>query len=83
VPSPTRQPDYEDILGAHPELTGTAKGRPNIKGQDLRSGDVVRHAQFGEGIVVSINGDETITVVFPKGGERRLMIEYAPLTKIG
>jgi DNA helicase-2/ATP-dependent DNA helicase PcrA len=50
---------------------------------DLSTGDTVRHATLGEGVVVRIERDGTITVRFADdGAERRLMLEYAPLERI-
>jgi ATP-dependent DNA helicase UvrD/PcrA len=49
----------------------------------LSTGDTVRHASLGEGIVTAIEPGGVVTVRFPDdGSERRLMIEYAPLEKI-
>ena len=50
---------------------------------DLATGDSVRHSTLGEGVVVRIEGDGTVTVRFAQdGAERRLMLEYAPLEKV-
>jgi DNA helicase-2/ATP-dependent DNA helicase PcrA len=49
----------------------------------LSTGDTVRHASLGEGIVTAVEPGGVVTVRFPDdGSERRLMIEYAPLEKI-
>jgi len=49
----------------------------------LSTGDAVRHASLGEGIVTAVEPGGVVTVRFPQdGSERRLMIEYAPLEKI-
>ena len=50
---------------------------------DLSTGDNVRHSTLGEGVVVRIEGDGTVTVRFAQdGAERRLMLDYAPLEKV-
>jgi DNA helicase II / ATP-dependent DNA helicase PcrA len=50
---------------------------------DLSTGDNVRHSTLGEGVVVAIEGDGTVTVRFAQdGAERRLMLDYAPLEKV-
>jgi DNA helicase II / ATP-dependent DNA helicase PcrA len=50
---------------------------------DLSTGDTVRHATLGEGVVLRIERDGTVTVRFADdGAERRLMLEYAPLERI-
>ncbi|MBI4233257.1 MAG: ATP-binding domain-containing protein, partial [Chloroflexi bacterium] len=52
----------------------------------LRAGDRVRHAVFGEGVVVSCvasGHDHEVTVAFNSGGVKRLLYSYAPLEKVG
>ena len=47
------------------------------------TGDSVRHATLGEGVVLRIEAGGVVTVRFAEdGAERRLMLEYAPLEKI-
>jgi DNA helicase II / ATP-dependent DNA helicase PcrA len=49
----------------------------------LSTGDSVRHASLGEGVVTRIERDGVVTVRFAAdGSERRLMLEYAPLEKL-
>ena len=49
----------------------------------VSTGDSVRHASLGEGIVTAIEPGGVVTIRFAEDGtERRLMIEYAPLEKI-
>jgi DNA helicase-2/ATP-dependent DNA helicase PcrA len=55
------------------------KERPPL---DIEVGDNVQHAKFGEGVVIDINVDETVTVLFRSVGQKRLMLKYAPLKKI-
>jgi DNA helicase-2/ATP-dependent DNA helicase PcrA len=50
---------------------------------DLSVGDEVAHSTLGEGTVIALSGDGTVTVRFREdGSERRLVLGYAPLTKI-
>jgi ATP-dependent DNA helicase UvrD/PcrA len=50
---------------------------------ELSTGDSVRHASLGEGIVTRIEPGGIVTVRFADdGAERRLMLEYAPLERI-
>jgi DNA helicase-2/ATP-dependent DNA helicase PcrA len=50
---------------------------------ELATGDSVRHATLGEGVVVSIEAGGIVAVRFAgEDGERRLMLDYAPLEKI-
>jgi len=53
---------------------------------DVAAGDTVRHEIFGEGVVVSISGmgrDAEALVMFEDEGEKRLLLAYAPLKKVG
>jgi DNA helicase-2/ATP-dependent DNA helicase PcrA len=50
----------------------------------IRIGDDVRHAKWGEGVVLDLQGqgDKTeITVRFPSEGEKVLLLAWAPITK--
>jgi DNA helicase-2/ATP-dependent DNA helicase PcrA len=50
----------------------------------LSTGDSVRHSTLGEGVVTRIERDGTVTIRFAEdGAERRLMLEYAPLERVG
>jgi DNA helicase-2/ATP-dependent DNA helicase PcrA len=48
----------------------------------LATGDGVRHASLGEGIVIAVEPGGIVTIRFEDGSERRLMTDYAPLEKI-
>jgi DNA helicase-2/ATP-dependent DNA helicase PcrA len=48
----------------------------------LSTGDGVRHASLGEGIVIAVEPGGIVTIRFEDGSERRLMTDYAPLEKI-
>ena len=50
---------------------------------DLSTGNTVRHASLGTGIVTRIEAGGVVTVRFEDGSERRLMLEYAPLERSG
>jgi DNA helicase-2/ATP-dependent DNA helicase PcrA len=50
---------------------------------DLSTGDTVRHQSLGTGIVTRIEPGSVVTVRFEDGSERRLMLEYAPLERLG
>jgi DNA helicase-2/ATP-dependent DNA helicase PcrA len=55
--------------------------RPGIA---LSTGDVVRHGSLGEGVVTGVEPGGVVVVRFADdGSERRLMVEYAPLEKVG
>ncbi len=51
----------------------------------LKPGDHVRHAVFGEGVVVSyreVNDDSEVGVAFKKSGIKKLLLSYAKLEKL-
>ncbi|MDY7101868.1 MAG: DNA helicase PcrA [Actinomycetota bacterium] len=55
------------------------------EGLGLRVGDDVRHAKWGEGVIIDIEGegDKAEAVIrFPDAGERRLLLSWAPLEKV-
>ncbi|MGI8479536.1 MAG: ATP-dependent helicase, partial [Gaiellaceae bacterium] len=55
-------------------------GNPGLA---LSTGDSVRHASLGEGVVTAVEPGGVVTIRFAEDGtERRLMVEYAPLEKI-
>ena len=56
---------------------------PRTDVPDLSTGDTVRHASLGTGIVTQIEPGGVVTVRFEDGSERRLMLEYAPLERLG
>jgi DNA helicase-2/ATP-dependent DNA helicase PcrA len=58
---------------------------PGATVPELKDGDHVRHAQFGDGIVVScrsVNGDAEVEVVFDMVGLKKLLLSFAQLEKI-
>jgi DNA helicase II / ATP-dependent DNA helicase PcrA len=59
---------------------------PKINLPELKSGDKVRHSQFGEGIIVSCNpkrGDSEVVVAFDGVGIKKLLQSFAKLEKMG
>jgi DNA helicase-2/ATP-dependent DNA helicase PcrA len=56
---------------------------PRMDIPDLSTGDTVRHQSLGTGIVTRIEPGSVVTVRFEDGSERRLMLEYAPLERLG
>jgi len=61
---------------------------PEPSGADrlgLRIGDDVRHASFGEGVIIDLRGDgdkTEATVHFAGAGQKTLLLSWAPLEKI-
>lgn len=62
--------------------------RPQQHGADqlgLRVGDGVRHAKWGDGVILDVRGEgdkAEATVRFPGIGEKILLLAWAPLTRI-
>ena len=54
---------------------------PRTDVPELSTGDNVRHATFGEGVVTRIEPG-IVSVRFADGSERQLAVEYAPLERI-
>ncbi|MGE5459976.1 MAG: DNA helicase PcrA [Solirubrobacterales bacterium] len=53
---------------------------------DIGAGDTVRHDKWGEGVVLTVSGfgsEAEATVRFEDAGEKRLLLAYAPLRKVG
>jgi DNA helicase-2/ATP-dependent DNA helicase PcrA len=51
----------------------------------LKAGDRVRHAKFGEGLVVGLlatKDDYEVTVAFEEAGIKKLLLSLAPLERI-
>jgi DNA helicase-2/ATP-dependent DNA helicase PcrA len=58
--------------------------QPRDDAPSLSTGDSVRHGTLGEGVVTRIEPGGVVTIRFAAdGSERRLMLDYAPLEKIG
>src|SRR5262249_52135484 len=76
-------PAWAANAGHGASATGSSFRAPELPRIDLSLGDEVSHATLGEGIVTALAGDGTVTVRFrDDGSERRLMLGYAPLTKL-
>ncbi len=71
------------------EARATRPAGPKTSGAHLLGisiGDDVRHAKWGDGVVLDIegSGDKAEAVVrFPEMGEKRLLLAWAPLEKAG
>ncbi|MHB1344376.1 MAG: UvrD-helicase domain-containing protein [Thermoleophilia bacterium] len=66
--------------GKEPQTSRTAK---TDTGEFFEEGDLVKHPKFGEGRVVRVESGGVICVFFRTIGEqKKLLVDYAPLTKI-
>ncbi|MDP2918867.1 MAG: UvrD-helicase domain-containing protein [Dehalococcoidia bacterium] len=89
----TTQPDWSadggkimDSISTWSRVRVEEAETPVVAAVDLKAGDRVRHAVFGEGLVVSSKKTATdceVTVAFEKGGLKRLLLSFAKLEKIG
>jgi DNA helicase-2/ATP-dependent DNA helicase PcrA len=65
-----------------PRAASWSSARTSAPDSGLRTGDDVVHAAFGEGVVTGLEPGGIVVVRFASdGSERKLMAEYAPITK--
>jgi DNA helicase-2/ATP-dependent DNA helicase PcrA len=77
---------------APPKTDQSTRWRPSLRptvekeqSQQFRAGQRVRHANFGEGIVIESKlrqDDEELTIVFEDSGIKRLLVSFASLEKL-
>ena len=79
----SRAANRESMVDAAMKRSGpTPSGADEI---GLKVGDDVRHAKFGEGVIIDITGagdKAEARVNFPDAGEKQLLLSWAPLEKI-
>jgi DNA helicase-2/ATP-dependent DNA helicase PcrA len=84
---PTHLTDREEhaptpMPTTRPGAWGTPAAPVRATGTDLKMGDDVVHAAFGEGVVTGLEPGGIVVVRFAgDGSERKLMAEYAPISK--
>jgi DNA helicase-2/ATP-dependent DNA helicase PcrA len=62
----------------------TARIQPRGETPELHTGDSVRHGTLGEGVVTAIEPGGVVSVRFSgESTDRRLVLDYAPLERIG
>jgi DNA helicase II / ATP-dependent DNA helicase PcrA len=62
----------------------TARIQPRGDTPELSTGDSVRHQTLGEGIVTAVEPGGVVCVRFAgEGADRRLVLDYAPLERLG
>ena len=70
---------------ATPVYSWNKASAPSLETPELRAGDHVHHAQFGDGVVVScqpVKDDEEVVVAFRGAGVRKLLLSFAKLEKV-
>ena len=80
----------ERVIKRRERSTSQSSPPPSVPEQDtpesrpvFRRGDKVRHAQYGAGVVLSVEpvtGDQKLTVRFSAHGQKKFMASHAPLT---
>ena len=80
----TRRPGWDDWQAPPPVIS---RDQPTIARPSLQIGDAVRHNAFGDGIVTGLEitaSDTEVTIEFAAGvGQKRLLLSFAPLEKVG
>jgi DNA helicase-2/ATP-dependent DNA helicase PcrA len=82
----SRRPESVSWAATRPETrSGAPEKAPVPAGVlDLRPGEKVRHPRWGNGTVVTVEGEGAsakLTVAFPGEGVKKLLAGYAPLTR--
>jgi DNA helicase-2/ATP-dependent DNA helicase PcrA len=75
-----------EIEGREEKVTAAELGHGHGPVPEVAAGDTVRHDRFGEGVVLAVSGqggDAEVIVHFEEEGEKRLLLAYAPLKKVG
>jgi DNA helicase-2/ATP-dependent DNA helicase PcrA len=86
--------DEESVIGGSgssaSEASNVSAIRSAVEGRrepiTVTAGDTVVHDKWGEGVVLQISGsgtDAEAIVRFEDAGEKRLLLAYAPLTRVG
>lgn len=71
--------------GGLPKINMPKKNTPTGKGQSFRPGDRIRHSAFGEGTVTAatpMGNDTLLEVAFDSVGTKKLMANYAKISKV-
>ena len=81
--------DEGSVIGGSGGSGGPSAIRAAVEGRraipDISAGDTVLHDKWGEGVVLTIDGagtDAEATVRFEDAGEKRLLLAYAPLSRV-
>ncbi len=83
-PGPSRSGARNDTRWGAPSPAPIRSGRAAAStAPEFRMGDDVQHAAFGAGVVTGVEAGGIVVVRFATdGSERKLMAEYAPITKV-
>jgi DNA helicase-2/ATP-dependent DNA helicase PcrA len=81
---PVRYPANNRLKKIAKPQSGSEKSFPGNNGAGFSEGDKVEHERFGNGVIVSIEGEapnNTATVDFDKDGKKKLLLRFAKLKK--
>ncbi|WP_372498071.1 DNA helicase PcrA [Sinomonas terrae] len=73
-----------DAISSPPASVRANRVQPQKEIISVAIGDKVNHTAFGDGTVIGVegSGDKTVAKVTFSVGEKRLLLRYAPLTKV-
>ncbi|HSJ50806.1 MAG TPA: 3'-5' exonuclease, partial [Actinomycetota bacterium] len=79
--------DEESVIGGSGSAVSPIRAAVEGRREPLlvAAGDTVMHERWGEGVVITVSGvgtDAEATVRFEDAGEKRLLLAYAPLTRL-
>jgi DNA helicase-2/ATP-dependent DNA helicase PcrA len=80
--------DEESVIGGSGSTVTPIRAAVEGRREPVQvaAGDSVMHDRWGEGVVLTVSGsgtDAEATVRFEEVGEKRLLLAYAPLTRVG
>jgi DNA helicase-2/ATP-dependent DNA helicase PcrA len=80
--------DEESVIGGSGSTVTPIRAAVEGRREPVQvsAGDTVMHERWGEGVVLTVSGsgtDAEATVRFEDVGEKRLLLAYAPLTRVG
>lgn len=78
---PPRLRKFRNEAAPHASLSGKS---PVTEVTDFSEGDTVIHERFGQGVIISIEGEapnNTASVDFENGGKKKLLLRFAKLRK--
>jgi DNA helicase-2/ATP-dependent DNA helicase PcrA len=85
MPQPREQPMSTRPVHFDPSAIRTATPKPAGVPAELKRGARVRHAQFGDGTILTMEGsggDAKLTVYFDRAGSKKFIAKFAKLTRI-
>ncbi len=81
-----RDDDFTPVASLYGKLAQPSLPSKPVVTISLAPGDIVRHATFGDGVVVNCvpraGGDQEISINFTGAGTKRLLLSLAPLQKL-